>query len=248
MERKPAILASLAAGRITLKLRGDEQKRRRGQEKPCGEWPEDHEAVFRQLHGRRRTCPAKVHDPYRGLPAQQHPSTQAALAELVQSHPPSQIVEIGTSRGGLTWMLRDLAPKAAIRTYDIKPCPNIGLLTSQGIDCRVADPLAAESHQELVEFIRRPATTMILCDGGYKPAELKAVVGIAKPGDIVLAHDYAPNRQVFKSKIRGKRWNWCELTDADLQATGIRPIDLAKLRDAMWFCGVVHSISATATA
>jgi len=175
---------------------------------------------------------------YRGIPAQQHPSTQAALAELMQSHPPNQILEIGTARGGLTWMLRDLAPDAAIRTYDIKPCPNIGLLTSLSIDCRVADPLAAESQQELVEFIRRPGTTMILCDGGNKPAEVKAIVGIAKPGDIVLAHDYAPNRQVFKAKIRGRRWDWCEITDADLPAIGIRAIDLPKLRDAMWFGGV----------
>lgn len=177
---------------------------------------------------------------YRGIPAQQHPNTHAALAELMQSHPPSQIVEIGTARGGLTWMLRDLAPEAAIRTYDIKPCPNIGLLTSLGIDCRVADPLSQESQQELVEFIRRPGTTMILCDGGNKPAELKAVAGIAKPNDIVLAHDYAPNRQVFRAQIRGKRWNWCEITDADLPFFGIQPIDSPKLRDAMWFFGVVQ--------
>jgi len=176
---------------------------------------------------------------YRGIPAQQHPSAQAALAELIQSHPPSQIVEIGTARGGLTWMLRDLAPAASIRTYDIKPCPNVGLLTSLGIDCRVADPLAAESQQELADFIRRPGPTMILCDGGNKSAELKAVVRIAKPGDTVLAHDYASSRQVFRTKIRGKRWNWCEITDADLPATGIRPIDSQMLRDAMWFCGEI---------
>ncbi len=117
--------------------------------------------------------------------------------------------------------------------------------TSLGIACRVADPLAAESRQELVEFIRRPGKTMILCDGGNKPAELKAVVGIAKPGDIVLAHDYASDREVFESEIRGKRWNWCEITDADLPSSGIRPIKSQMLRDAMWFCGKVQSISAT---
>ena len=85
-----------------------------------------------------------------------------------------------------------------------------------------------------------PTRTMILCDGGYNPGELKAVVDIAKPGAIVLAHDYAPNRQVFNTKIRGKRWNRCEITDADLPATGIRPIKSQMLRDAMWFCGVVQ--------
>lgn len=48
MGRKPAILASLAAGRVTPKLRGDEQKRRRGQERTCSEWARVYEAVFRQ--------------------------------------------------------------------------------------------------------------------------------------------------------------------------------------------------------
>jgi len=174
---------------------------------------------------------------YRGIPAQQHPSTQAALAELMEQNPPSQIVEIGTAHGGLTWMLRDLAPTAAIRTYDIKPCPNIGLLTSLGIDCRVADPLAAESQQELVGFIQRPGTTMIFCDGGNKPCEVNAIAEIAKPGDLILAHDYAPSREIFASEIRGKRWNWCEITDADLPESRVLVIESPALRDAMWYSG-----------
>ena len=83
---------------------------------------------------------------------------------------------------------------------------------------------------------------MILCDGGYKPAELKAVASITKPADIVLAHDYAPSRQVFNTEIRGKRWNWCEITDADLPSSGIRPIESQMLRDAMW-CGAVVGLT-----
>lgn len=43
-----------------------------------------------------------------------------------------------------------------------------------------------------------------------------AVVAIAKPGDLLLAHDYELRRKIFASIIRGKRWNWCEITDADL--------------------------------
>lgn len=101
---------------------------------------------------------------YRDISAQQHPSTESALADLLQLNPPSQIVEIGTARGGLTKMLGDLAPDAAVRTCDIKPCANVGLVTSLGIDCRVANPLAAESHQGLVEFLWGPGATMIRCD------------------------------------------------------------------------------------
>ena len=56
---------------------------------------------------------------------------------------------------------------------------------------------------------------------------------------IVLAHDYAQNRQVFKANIRGERWSWREITVADLPATGIKSIESQMLRDAMWFCGAV---------
>jgi hypothetical protein len=74
---------------------------------------------------------------------------------------------------------------------------------------------------------------MILCDGGKKPTELKAVVRIAKHGDLVLAHDYASSRPVFRANTRGKRWNSCEITNADLPAAGIKAIDSPKLRDVM---------------
>ena len=80
---------------------------------------------------------------------------------------------------------------------------------------------------------------MIFCDGGNKPAELKAVVGIAKPGDIVLARDYAPSREIFASEIRGERWNWCEITDADLPVNAIQVIESPAIHNAMWFCGMV---------
>ena len=80
---------------------------------------------------------------------------------------------------------------------------------------------------------------MVLCDGGNKPPELKVTVDIAKPGDFVLAQDYAPSRRVFKSKIHGKRWNRFEIADADLPSRDIKSIESPKLRDAMWFGGVV---------
>jgi len=120
---------------------------------------------------------------------------------------------------------------------------NVVSFTSLGIDCRVADPLAAESRQELVDFVTCPGTTMIFCDGVNKPAEVKAVVGTAKAGDLILAHDYAPRRELFESEIRGKRWSWCKITDADLLPIHLCWVDLAKLCKAMWFCGLVLDTS-----
>jgi hypothetical protein len=82
---------------------------------------------------------------------------------------------------------------------------------------------------------------MIFCDGGNKPAEVKAVTELAKPDDLIMAHDYAPSREIFESEIRGKRWNWCEITDDDLPVSGIYPIESQMLRDGMWFCGEVQA-------
>lgn len=67
---------------------------------------------------------------------------------------------------------------------------------------------------------------MIFCDGVNKPTELKAIVGIAKPGGNVLAQRYAPTRQVFKAN---------KSIDVALPVNGIRPIDLSILCDFMRF-------------
>lgn len=58
---------------------------------------------------------------------------------------------------------------------------------------------------------------MILCDGGDKPAELRQMAQVAKPGDLILAHDYASDRDHFQRAMLGKHWDWCEITDADWQ-------------------------------
>ena len=38
-----------------------------------------------------------------------------------------------------------------------------------------------------------------------------------KSGDYILAHDYAQNKKYFDEQIKGRIWDWCEITDQDIQ-------------------------------
>jgi len=174
---------------------------------------------------------------YRGLPIQQHPKVQSAFINLLAKYPPIRILEIGTAGGGFTLMLRDLAPDIPIRTHDIKPCPKRNVLTKFNIDWKVTDPLTKDNLPDTTEFITSPGRTLILCDGGNKRKEIKIIANIAKPGDIVMAHDYAPNLQVFKNNILRKQWDWCEITDADIPTNKLRKIRMPQLDYVVWFCG-----------
>lgn len=160
---------------------------------------------------------------YRGVIAQQHPGAFDALGEFFCRYIPARIVEIGTAAGGLTMMLADLVTNAKIRTYDVRPCRNSAALRRMGIDLRVAD--SRQIADDLGSFAGQPGRTVIVCDGGNKPAEVKMAAELAKSGDIILAHDYAPDRQRWLSHYRGRIWNWCEITDAHI------PDRLKKLRE-----------------
>ena len=163
-----------------------------------------------------------------------------ALRELGQDHvTPARIAHLSMEEAHANfdaWKGR-LAPRRLAILGGQPPLnPNLVQIVEMA-----RDPLVAESREELAEFIRRLGTTMIFCDGGNKPAQAQTVTEIAKPGDLIAAHDCAPNREIFASEINGKPWNWCEITDADLLAIDLCSVDLAKLREAMWFCGEVQA-------
>jgi len=91
------------------------------------------------------------------------------------------------------------------------------MLVAAGIDARTADVFCPQVLGEITEYVQQPGRSVILCDGGNKPAELRQNAQIAKPGDLILAHDYACDHDHFHRAMLGKRWDWCEITDADWQ-------------------------------
>lgn len=147
----------------------------------------------------------------------QHPDVAPAMRSLIADYPPARILEIGTGPGGFAMLLRELCPGVSIRSYDVRTSPHQVKLTAAGIDARTADVLCPQVLSEIAEYVQQPGRSVIFCDGGNKPAELRQIAQVAKPGDLILAHDYACDRGYFHREMLGRQWDWCEITDADRQ-------------------------------
>ena len=59
----------------------------------------------------------------------------------------------------------------------------------------------------------------VLCDGGSKIHEFNVIAPHISSGDIIMAHDYAHSKEIYKTDIQGKLWNWNEITYADIAAS-----------------------------
>ena len=169
---------------------------------------------------------------YNNVICSQHEEVGEKLNTLFTNTKPAQILEIGTASGGLTLLLRDLLDEldmesTSLRTYDINPDFNRRVLLERiedgtRIDFRLKN-IFNHPYSELIEvdevskFIQRDGTTIVMCDGGSKKNEFRILAPFLKQGDIIMAHDYAPNEEYFKEHIKDKIWNWLEIQDEDIE-------------------------------
>lgn len=137
---------------------------------------------------------------------------------------PSNIIEIGTALGGFTMILKsfidELGIPCNVLTYDIIEYAWYKDMRERGVDVRVQN-VFSETYEltdpYVSEYIGREGTTIVLCDGGNKIQEFNTLSCHLKKGDFILAHDYAVNREVFEERINRRVWNWCEITQGDIE-------------------------------
>ena len=187
---------------------------------------------------------------YNGWTAQQNPHAFEAFFNLLSTVRPKQILEIGTALGGLTCYLdhmsKELQNETHLISYDVHGRYNYPQLRNQGIDQRVENIFTpnysglAESSVE--EFIKRNGTTLVLCDGGNKVKEFNILSQYLKVGDVIMAHDYAFNREVFLNEINGVLWNWHEISESDIanacETHNLQPFMQDTFGKAVWVCKV----------
>jgi hypothetical protein len=154
--------------------------------------------------------------------AQQNPKAFSVFRDFFAANSDFKlVVEIGTSSGGLSLLLKDLCDGIGAKfvTYEI----NEGLrdelsqrfgFVSRNIDMRVCDIFQPENIRALVSAIQEPGRVLLLCDGGNKVREFNLFAPYLKPQDVIMAHDYAPNGDVFHAEYVDKIWNWHEIDDA----------------------------------
>jgi len=160
---------------------------------------------------------------YKNIRLQQNQYLVENLKNILSLIKPNRIVEIGTARGGMTLLMSDILNElglkgSKIKTFDITIREHLKNLKLENVEFYVGNIFNwgkryLDKPEEIVDFLSEEGVNLILCDGGNKISEFNILAKYLKKGDIIMAHDYAPNREVFNSEYKDKIWNWLEIED-----------------------------------
>lgn len=196
------------------------------------------------------------HVSYDGLSIEQSPHIIDIFNKLITTFKPKRIIEIGTFRGGLTLIMRDLLDsnhmnEVEVKTYDVSlPEYVLVQLKEKNISIEVKNLFTdsyldfrnQESKKELYDYINNDGVTIILCDGGSKKNEFNLISDLLKTGDIIMAHDYAPNQTYFNKNMNNKIWNWMEIQDSDIDSSckknNLVPLMQEDFINVAWVCKI----------
>jgi cephalosporin hydroxylase len=191
---------------------------------------------------------------YKGIMTQQCNNVGDVFRKLFVTVKPKTIIEIGTSHGGLTLLIRDILDEENMSdvnliTYDKDKFNYLDYHIENGkkIDSRIKN-IFNHMYDDIVELdeirdlITLTGTTIVLCDGGYKKAEFRLLSDLIKTGDIIMGHDYSPTKEYFEGNINNKIWNWLELTDNDITESclknNLEPFMDEEFKQVVWVCKI----------
>lgn len=191
--------------------------------------------------------------PYKGVVTMQVSSVKEAFTDFFSEVQPKQVLEIGTASGGTTLLARDVLDDLGlndvpIRTYDVlehnRIIFNEAIESGVNIDFRLENIFndqfddLRDPPEEVLEFVHRSGTTLVLCDGGNKVLEFNIMAKYVQPGDILMAHDYSQDAEYFEAHIKDKIWNWLEISDANIADAcdqyNLQPIRQQELQKVVW--------------
>jgi cephalosporin hydroxylase len=186
---------------------------------------------------------------FRGHTAQQSHNAYQVFYDFISEVQPKRILEIGTALGGFTEFLKQITDALGLETkilsYDIAERPWYNQMIEKGIDVRVENIFNDDwsgVKQEVSDFIKEDGLTIVLCDGGWKIGEFKVLSKLIKEGDFILAHDYSFSKEVYELEIKDKIWNWCEITESDIEQfvieNNLKSYQADKFSQAVWVCKV----------
>lgn len=178
-----------------------------------------------------------------GLWLGQHPNTSLIINRFLQESNPKIIIEIGTASGGLSVLLQIYAILNNIKfvTYDI--CNNSAsnpLFNILKIDYRIKDALQEDSANEIGSLMQSASPSVLFCDNGNKIKEFNTFIPFMKPGDFILAHDYAPTLEYLAKYMLNRIWDCVEITDKDVSKVssmhGLEHFMQKELLSVAWLC------------
>ena len=194
---------------------------------------------------------------YRDTILAQHWDVAEPFKTLFTTVKPKQVLEIGTFNGGLTLLIRDLLDEVGLNDCELKSYDVVSGMSRKAlldsikngakIDFVLKNVFTTDYTQllevdEIANYIQQQGTTIVLCDGGNKKNEFSILTKFLKKGDIIMAHDYAYDRQYFEANIRNKVWNWLEIEESDIQdvsnQNGLVPFQQDNFGSVVWVCKI----------
>ncbi len=122
-----------------------------------------------------------------------------------------RVIEIGTWTGVLSLFLADIHQEN-FYTFDIKNFIKKDIakrLHETSANIYMEDIFKTDKIQPLLEDKGR---VLLLCDGGYKPKEIRKFAPMIKDDDIIMAHDYFADLGEWKKR---QIWKCCEVVSKD---------------------------------
>lgn len=189
---------------------------------------------------------------YENWGAQQNYKAFETFYYFIKEIKPKRILEIGTSIGGFASFLnhtcKELNIDCHLMTLDINEFPWYTEMIENGVDIRIENVFSENYDsvsQYIIDFIQSDGTTIVLCDGGNKKLEFNLLSNYLKENDFILGHDYAFDLKYFEQNIDKKIWNWCELTESDIEIPCQRNklIDYRRdlFQNIVWVCKMKSS-------
>lgn len=176
---------------------------------------------------------------------QQVPDIKLYFEQLLCIENFEVIVELGTSYGGLTYILHNIVKENNlnnnIHTFDFSYKDYVEDLLKE-INCtyHILDERDEIYKKTVVNLLTNHSKVLLLCDGGNKKEEFNRYSEYLKKGDVIMAHDYAYNANVFENEIKNKYWNWFEIEFLDIEES-IKTYNLIEyqkvnFKSAAWAC------------
>jgi len=185
---------------------------------------------------------------YKNIRSQQNLYFFENLKEILNTIKPHRIIEIGTSRGATTLYMSDLLVElgltdSKIKSFDIIEKEHLKNLNRDNLEFYIGNIFQYNKNnlskpEEIVDFLSKDGVNLILCDGGDKICEFRILSQYLKDGDIIMAHDYSPDKETFNNEYKDKIWNWMEITDKDIQETveqyNLQPYNMELIKPTAW--------------